>query len=113
MPAKPTTTDIARSVVPGAGQQSGEKITRQDIPALVRAAPVLVVVRKQSRVVALLDHHEGHRRLIVRLQRRTSLRKHETLEGWFSRCFPAVHDEMNAFNEGLTFRMASSSYSKT
>jgi hypothetical protein len=48
-------------------------LTGKNVAAAVDRALVIVIVRKQPGVVALLDHDERHLRLVVRLQRRACL----------------------------------------
>ena len=54
-------------------REEAKETTRENVPALIGATPVFVVVREESGVVPLLNYNEGHRRLIIWLQRSTGL----------------------------------------
>lgn len=57
----------------GGRWSSCSHLTRQYVAAPVDRLEILVVVGEQPGVVALLDNHEGHRRLVIRLQGSTGL----------------------------------------
>jgi hypothetical protein len=58
-------------------------LTGKDVAAPVNGVLVVVVVRKQSGVVALLNHDESNLGLVVGLQRRACLRDRQT--SWITR----------------------------
>lgn len=54
--------------------------TWQYISTSINGILVSIVIRKQSGMMAFLDHNKCHRRLIIRLQRSTSLQNRELQE---------------------------------